>query len=118
MFTIIGRCVARKNYVYISKVKVILKVQRSKMAINELVRAVTMLIIVRILNHLAHLFTIIGRCVARKNYVDISKVKVTLGVQRSNACPGHNFAIYREILSSFGKFVYHHWTVCRAKELR
>ena len=36
------RCVARKNYVDISKVKVTLWVQRSKMAINELVRAITM----------------------------------------------------------------------------
>ena len=83
MFTIIGQCVARKNYVNISKVKVTLWVQRSKMAINELVRAITMSFIKGFWNHLAHMFTIIGQCVARKNYVNISKVKVTLWGQRS-----------------------------------
>ena len=51
---------------------------RSKMAINELVRAITMSFIKGFWNHLAHLFTIIRRCVARKNYFNISKVKVTL----------------------------------------
>ena len=76
----------RKNNVDISKVKVTLGVQRSKMAINDLVLAITMSFIVRFLNnnmYSIHLFTIIGRCVMRKNYVDISKVKVTLKVQRS-----------------------------------
>ncbi|KAH3793325.1 hypothetical protein DPMN_146833 [Dreissena polymorpha] len=37
-----SRCVAQKNYVDISKVKVTLGVQRSKMAINELFWAITM----------------------------------------------------------------------------
>ena len=83
MFTIIGQCVARQNYVNISKVKVWLWGQRSKMAINELVRAITMSFIKGFWNHLAHMFTIIGQCVARKNYVNISKVKVTLWGQRS-----------------------------------
>ena len=32
--------------------------------------------IVRFKNHLANVFTIIGQCFARKNYVDNSKVKV------------------------------------------
>ena len=60
MFTIMLLCVARKNYVDISKVKVTFGVQRSKMAINELVQAITMSFIARFKIHLALLFNIIG----------------------------------------------------------
>ena len=93
------------------------------MAINELVRAITMWFIVRFKNHLAHVFTIIGRCVARKNYVDISKVKVTLKVQRSKMAINElvgaiTMLLIVRILKSFGTFVHHHWTLCGAKELR
>ena len=34
------------------------------------------------------------------------------------ACPGHNYVVHQGILKSFGTYVHHHWTVCRAKELR
>ena len=34
------------------------------------------------------------------------------------ACPGHSYVVHCEALKSIGTFVQHHWTVCRAKELR
>ena len=75
--------------------------------------------IVTFLNDSVHLFTIMERCVALKKITSISqRSRSHLGVQRSNACPGHSFVFYCEILKSFGTFVHHHWTVCRAKELR
>jgi len=75
--------------------------------------------IVTFLNDSVHLFTIMERCVALKEITSISqRSRSHLGVQRSNACPGHSFVFYCEILKSFGTFVHHHWTVCRAKELR
>ncbi len=88
-----------------------------------LVRAITLSFIVRFWNHSAHLFTIVGRCVARKNYIDISKVKVTLWVQRSNMAINElvwaiTMSFIVRFFKSFGTFVHHRWTVCRAKELR
>ena len=40
------------------------------------------------------------------------------GWRAEQACPGHNYVVHCQILKSFGTFVHHHQTVCRAKELR
>jgi hypothetical protein len=114
VFTIIRRCVARKNYVDISKVKVTIWVWRSKMAINELIRAITLSFIVGFKNHLAHLFTIIRLCVARKNYVDISKVKVTVWVWRSKMAINELVrAITLWFIVRFIKHLAHFFTIIR-----
>ncbi len=38
------------------------------------------------------------------------------GGRAEQACPGHNYVVHCHILKSFGTFVHHHWTVCRAKK--
>ena len=87
----------------------------------KFVRTITMSFIVGFLNDLVNLFTIMGRCVRRTNYFDISKVQVTLSSKVKNghkwACPGHNYVVHCEILKSFGTFVHHHWTVCQCERI-
>ena len=78
MFTIMRRCVMRKNRLARSKVKVILQGQMSKIDQNQLVRTITLSLVEGISNNLAQMLTIMSRCVMRKNRLARSKVKVTL----------------------------------------
>ena len=91
MFSIMSRRVAYKTHDSMSKVKVTLRGQRSKLGHLYLVRAVTSQVIVVSPWYLVEMFSIMSRRVAYKTHDSMSKVKVTLRGQRSKL--GHLYLV-------------------------
>ncbi len=88
MFTLICRGVTYKTHDYMSKVKVTLRGQKSKLCNLYLVKPTTSRVIVVSSWYLVKMFTLICRCVTYKTYDSMSKVKFTLKVK------GQNFVAY------------------------
>ena len=86
MFSIMSRPVEYKILDSMSKVKVTLRGQMSKLGHLYLVWAVTSQVIVVSPWYLVEMLSIMSRCVAYKTHDTMSKVKVTLRGQRSKLC--------------------------------
>ena len=84
MFTVICRGITYKTHDHMSKFKVTLRVQRSKLCNLYLVRPTTSRVIVVSSWFLVEIFTLICRRVTYKTYDSMSKV--TLKGQRSKFC--------------------------------
>ena len=78
MFNMLCRRVTYKTHDSMSKVKVTLRVKRSKMCNLCLVRAITSKVIVVSSWNFVEMFTMFCRCVAHKTHDSMSKVKVTI----------------------------------------